>query len=202
MSRFMFKAACAAAIFVSGSAATAANLVVESGILTGAKNVDVGGKLYDVEFLDGTCEALFSGCDQTTDFGIQSQSDARAAAQALLDQVLLDGPLGNFDSDTSKTRGCSSLTICGTAVPYSLNFNGVAVIFAENYPAGGLSDETSSLTFSGFNFASIPDLNFARFTPAAVTTPVPESATWAMMIGGFGLLGAAARRRKPNVTYA
>jgi hypothetical protein len=29
-----------------------------------------------------------------------------------------------------------------------------------------------------------------------VTAPVPEPATWAMMIGGFGLLGAAARRRR------
>jgi hypothetical protein len=31
---------------------------------------------------------------------------------------------------------------------------------------------------------------------------VPEPATWAMMLGGFGLLGAAARRRKMNVAYA
>jgi hypothetical protein len=33
-------------------------------------------------------------------------------------------------------------------------------------------------------------------TPVLVTTPVPEPATWAMMIGGFGLLGAAVRRRR------
>ena len=32
---------------------------------------------------------------------------------------------------------------------------------------------------------------------------VPEPATWAMMIGGFGMLGAAARRRtRTTVTYA
>ena len=31
---------------------------------------------------------------------------------------------------------------------------------------------------------------------------VPEPATWAMMIGGFGLAGGALRRRRVSVTYA
>lgn len=31
---------------------------------------------------------------------------------------------------------------------------------------------------------------------------IPEPATWAMMIGGFGLVGGAMRRRKAAVTYA
>jgi hypothetical protein len=36
-----------------------------------------------------------------------------------------------------------------------------------------------------------------------VTAPVPEPATWAMMIAGFGLVGAAMRRRQTmTVTYA
>ena len=36
------------------------------------------------------------------------------------------------------------------------------------------------------------------FTVAAV----PEPATWSLMIGGFGLLGAAMRRRRVSVSYA
>lgn len=35
-----------------------------------------------------------------------------------------------------------------------------------------------------------------------VAAPVPEPATWAMMIGGFGLVGGAMRRRKVQVSYA
>jgi hypothetical protein len=35
-----------------------------------------------------------------------------------------------------------------------------------------------------------------------VTSAVPEPATWAMMIGGFGLVGASMRRRKVSVRFA
>ena len=31
---------------------------------------------------------------------------------------------------------------------------------------------------------------------------VPEPASWAMMVGGFGLIGAAMRRKKVAVTFA
>ncbi len=35
-----------------------------------------------------------------------------------------------------------------------------------------------------------------------VVTPVPEPAAWAMLIGGFGLVGAAMRRRSTKVRFA
>jgi len=41
------------------------------------------------------------------------------------------------------------------------------------------------------------------FGGSAPTSPVPEPASWALMIGGFGLAGAALRRRpQPQVRYA
>jgi len=34
------------------------------------------------------------------------------------------------------------------------------------------------------------------------TSPAPEPASWLMMVGGFGLLGAAMRRRKASIAFA
>jgi hypothetical protein len=100
-------------------------LVVSGGILTGAKGVDVGGTLYDVEFMDGTCVALFNGCDNpATDFTFTTQADALAASQALLDQVFLDGGQGNFDSTPSLTVGClvnDDATGCLALTPFALS---------------------------------------------------------------------------------
>lgn len=50
-----------------------------------------------------------------------------------------------------------------------------------------------------FNLQNLgPTLDEVRFLVNAAPAPVPEPATWAMMIAGFGLVGGAMRRR--NVT--
>ena len=41
-----------------------------------------------------------------------------------------------------------------------------------------------------------------NFELASATAAVPEPATWAMMIAGFGLVGGAMRRRKTSVAFA
>ena len=95
-------------VTLSSTSATGAVLLVNgSGLLTGATGVNVGGTLYDVEFVDGTCIAVFDGCDDGSDFALRTLSEAEAASQALLDQVFLDVPgLGMFDSTPSLTYGC------------------------------------------------------------------------------------------------
>ena len=103
---------CLATLVVSlgfAPAASAATLTMDaSGILIGATGVTVGGTLYDVVFVDTTCIAAFSGCDSNTDFTFTTESAAISAAQALLDQVFLDGASGNFDSIT-----WAHLWVCG-----------------------------------------------------------------------------------------
>ena len=39
-------------------------------------------------------------------------------------------------------------------------------------------------------------------TATFAATSVPEATTWAMMLGGFGLVGAAMRRRRTSVSFA
>ena len=88
--------------------------------LVGANGVNVGGTLYDVEFRNApgdSCIGLFTGCDQPTDFVFQTESLARAASQALLDQVFTDSALGNFDSEPALTQGCTNSSLCAAATP-------------------------------------------------------------------------------------
>jgi len=75
---------------------SASNLVSVAGLCL---LVAAGGPLYNVEFLDGTCIDLYSGCDEVSDFTFQSFGAAQLASQALLDQVFIDGVDGLFDSD-------------------------------------------------------------------------------------------------------
>jgi hypothetical protein len=89
--------------------------------------------------------------------------------------------------------------------------------FTYNGPSQDLSNQTftgfSALSrygaisldgFSGLSIKTAGAVDTSVFTQGSVGVPaVPEPATWAMMISGFGLLGAAARRRRARaiVTY-
>jgi hypothetical protein len=64
-----------------------------------------------------------------------------------------------------------------------------------------------TLTFTGVEYGQVTALRFNSTQNAFefdnLSVAVPEPSTWAMMIGGFGLLGAAARRsRKARAVYA
>ena len=96
-------------------------LVIDGGKLTGATGVDVGGTLYDVTFVDGSCAAVFAGCDQASDFTFSDGTTALAATNALADQVFLDGNSGAFDSQPDLTFGCTSVTRCIPITPYELS---------------------------------------------------------------------------------
>ncbi|HIF07614.1 MAG TPA: DUF1566 domain-containing protein, partial [Gemmatimonadetes bacterium] len=128
----------------------AATLHVEGGQLLGAFGVDVGGTLYDVEFVDGTCTDLFAGCDEAADFTFTTSSAARAAGQALLDQVFVNSGLGLFDDDPTLTNGCSSADFCNPYTPYELapqlGPNFVAVSISRNYSPGAGTDFAHSIT--------------------------------------------------------
>jgi hypothetical protein len=189
--------AAALAIALASPGVAATQIVNGSGQLTGATGVIVNGTSYDVQFVDGTCAALFGGCDSNSDFAFNSY-DATIAAQALLDQVFVDGPAGNFDSDPSLTLGCDFSTLCYVDIPwgYDASQNIVAITRAINT---NNFDSVGSWSFDSRyppNTSGGPQDVFARFTLSPVTPAVPEPSTWAMMLIGFGAIGFAARRRR------
>ena len=85
-----------------------------------------------------------------------------------------------------------------TTVPYSNgdNFIGLeATIGGQNFFGFAYTSDT---TFNGFGFETSPDTPIT----ASINLGVPEPASWAMFIGGFGLIGATMRRRSTSLGFA
>lgn len=78
-------------------------------------------------------------------------------------------------------------------VPNTISGDGIgtgSLILTQGYYSG--------TEYFGLGTEATLRVNFFKISP----TPAPEPATWAMMLGGFGLLGAAVRRRKLNIAFA
>jgi hypothetical protein len=186
-----------AAGLVFANAQAAPILQVVGGKLTGAKGVDVGGTLYDVEFLDGTCIAVFSGCDATADFTFTTPAGAAAASQALLDQVFLDVPAGNFDSDPSLTQGCGNPIICVIDTPNLLPATGVVSSSAStNFNSVGPDPVGGSLFSIFLDTGDLNAVTWARWSPAVQSASEPGT----IAILGAGLLALVMTRRRRTQT--
>ena len=188
---------------VFASTVNAATLLVNgSGLLTGATGVNVEGTLYDVEFVDGTCVALFTGCDSVTDFTFITQAAADNASQALLDQVLLDTGLGAFDSNATLTFGCQNNTRCFIDTPYALGDDlGMPVVFVESaLNNAAMSDEIVVGAFFAItdDYAGFIDSVYARWTPSPGGA-LPEPASLTLL--GLGLAGIGARHWRQRKTF-
>ncbi len=201
-------------IATTGTAEAAVKLLVDqNGKLQGATGVMVEGKSYDVAFADGTCTSLFNACSGNN-FDFNTKVSALSAGQALLDQVLVDGPDGNFDTNPDRVAGITLDSGSEFYIPYASSFSGetnfVSLIVAINTPPTDRRGDVV-VDFSNMN-AFYLDIDttgnkaaaFARFFLNEPVSAVPEPATWAMMLAGFGMIAGASRYRRRNTatTYA
>lgn len=105
---------------------------------------------------------------------------------------------GSFTATNTALFSSGGFIDLNTNAIYDSRFTGGLNITYDNSSAQ-ISDQAHNGPFSQGTEAPANRLAFAVVSNASV----PEPTTWAMMSAGFGLLGAAARRRQSNlITYA
>ena len=204
MKRISALLATAVCAVVMTTTATAAIPVYDegSGLLAGFDDVSVNHPaptLYDVRFVDGTYDTVFAG-GYGLAFGTSYDLTGATNASLALDQLLVDGPLGQLESVPALIFGCAGTpSYCALITPYApATPTTVSNFFYMNYP-GATSDQ-----FAGSpndprtrNTAIDSRTVWATWTPAAVV-PVP-AAGWLL---GSALVGLATgvwrRRRSPG----
>jgi hypothetical protein len=193
------------------SAAQAATPVIVLGELHGARDVDVDGTLYDVDFIEGSCIGIFSGCDSPDDFTFDN-GGASAALNALLDQVIAGT---SFNDDPSLTYGCEiyagppSVNYCRIVTPYKGNAGQQAALINNNNGAGYItfgvdlspSHDSGSSIEPGYPHEIFVYARWSLASPPAAPVPGPGliSGVGIFVVGlGLAARGLRSRRTRPS----
>jgi hypothetical protein len=191
--KFTHLACCAIAALTAAASANAQTFVVDAQ----ANSSSGGTGLASVALIAGQTFTIASSTDDLWSAGaLPRYSDANGLtaprwATATDDSGQAVGTQigANFGSWTQNSLTAAYGSLVG-------ELNGVYTLLGANGSFVAASTGTLNLYYwdsnNGDNFGTI------SFDIRAV----PEPASWAMMIGGFGLAGAAVRRRKPVVATA
>ncbi len=176
--------------------ASAALILESGGELIGATGVTVNGGLYDVMFVDGTCDAVFGNCFDDSNFTFAG-SELYDAATALFEQVFSANDI--YDTNPERTAGCDSISIChlytlgaehlgsnGDYRPWAITTN------RSGNQADGRQGPFYSHLFSTFDTSTMDDKVYARWSLAV---EVPEPTTAPLFLALLLILAHSQRRR-------
>jgi hypothetical protein len=163
---------------------------------------------YDISFTNGTTVATPTPprtvVGEYQDTYVFTLAEAGTFSGSLTTQRLRD-PDGNIVSDLDFGNSIDGVSLDG-GTPFDNPLGGSDALEVVNLGSTMLTAGTHRLvvnytvqTASAANAATYAGpLNFAP----AITPSVPEPASWAMFIGGFGAVGAGLRRRRTRLSFA
>lgn len=178
-------------------------------LLASAASAQAGNLLTNGSFESGLDGWTFGG--NTGYFSIPCSGGAGVDGNCFVSA----GPVGSLGylSQTLATTAGEMLDISGLIAgngsgEVHFYLNGVSILDVYG-PAGDLSPYSVSAVASGNDVFAIgfrDDPSYVQFDKLSVTVgtsgAVPEPASWALMLGGFGLVGGAMRsRRKAVVSF-
>ena len=167
-------------------------LVEEAGVYIGAKGIQVGNKIYDVQFRDGKFVDLFS---EPGWIPFANKEELSSALNQLHDLITSNNEL---DANPWYARGCGYAAACMiltpvSSKPYDGNDNNFGQIdLADVFLVGAISlndipsipNFTSYIYFDDFDFYFDTDqwawLTWADWSVASTTVPEPSS--WMLML--------------------
>lgn len=178
-------------------------------------------------FTPGASNALFSsdfGEDVPVKFLLDATSNGKATPIAVGSTIFTQSFNGTFSLKRT-TNGQNLLSgtftnavLTGQRGANSLTFNGNStagsmVTFTSSLPFRFANPNDFSMSITGldrslsvgsngafYSTSTLRNANLGRGTATgSFSSAVPEPGTWAMMLLGFGLVGAAMRRRRPAV---
>ena len=156
---------------------------------SGVNNTIVGGPLYGFNVTDGGANwlgfpdfidssATFTFDTATNSFGFYL-TGVQALYTSAITLELVDGSQSTFNLPLNTAGGVTYFGVTDT-----VGFTKV-YLSQTNYPGYADAYGIDNISFN-----------------SSLTPTVPEPATWAMLITGFGLVGVASRRRKDAVSAA
>ncbi len=145
--------------------------------LVGARNVRVADRLFDIEFVEGSCISLFDNCST---FTFNSSNEAGQAVLALFNQVFLRFAPSGF-LVPNQVSGCESFIECRIFVPYEASngrLNTRDLILRSDLDISSTSSFLNSTNVNAFSNAPtifdttfFSDSVFVRFTEVQVSEP-------------------------------
>jgi PEP-CTERM motif len=118
-------------------------------------------------------------------------NNALLSTPALQSVSLYWGSIDSFNRlDVLDIGGNTLLSITGSMLPPATGDQGAGITNRRVFITAGAGESIWGLRFSSTGVAF-------EFDNIAALGAVPEPGTWAMMIAGFGIIGATMRRRRP-----
>jgi hypothetical protein len=149
----------------------------------------------------------------TSFFGAGSNADHWLSTNTATDTVTLQGFTGGvygvggnfFGSDIVGLFALGNVTLTATDADGTVSqtiVNANTASFLGFVSSSGVTSVTLASVQPANAFMWPSANNLILGGQADVTTAVPEPASWAMMIAGFGLIGSAMRRRRAVISFA